>query len=47
MKAAAEKDLFPRKLEMAMDIFHWAEEIIATEEWRHFEKLGIRWGSKR
>jgi|TARA_Y100000310_G_scaffold314262_1_gene363457 hypothetical protein len=43
-KGKREKELFPRKLEMAQDIFRWGREILASEEWCLFKELDITWG---
>jgi len=36
-----EKELLPRKLEMAEDIFRWGRDILANEDYKFVRELGV------
>ena len=36
-----EKELLPRKLEMAKDIFRWGRDILANEDYKFVRELGV------
>ena len=39
-----EKELLPRKLEMAEDIFRWGRDILANEDYKFVRELGVKDG---
>ena len=39
-----EKELLPRKLEMAEDIFRWGRDILANEDYKFVRELGVSEG---